>query len=160
MPSPWALAFWGREGLIFCLLKGFKDEILTRENTAQNDWINYTHPVTAWHPSVGGNFLKTFHCLVFYSHSGEECRGGLYFSLFSSSCGAAKSNMKVYPGKSYPVNLLIDEPSNPIPSWKAYSNSSIEMAKLFRLPKTSVNHNRINFTRFSWQGSLTLAKNC
>ena len=41
--SPWALAVRGREGLILYTLK---NGILTRESTAQNDRINYTHPNT------------------------------------------------------------------------------------------------------------------
>ena len=40
----------------------------------------------------------------------------------------------------------IDEPSNVIPSSSAFSSSAGLMAKLFRLPSTSVNHSRISRT--------------
>ena len=40
----------------------------------------------------------------------------------------------------------IEEPSNVIPSSRAFSNSAGLMAKLFRLPSTSVNQRRISRT--------------
>ena len=40
----------------------------------------------------------------------------------------------------------IDEPSNVMPSSSAFSSSAGLMAKLFRLPSTSVNHRRISRT--------------
>ena len=44
----------------------------------------------------------------------------------------------------------IDEPSKPIPSSNAPSSSSTEIAKLFRTPRISVNHRRMNRTSFSF----------
>ena len=41
-------------------------------------------------------------------------------------------------------NPSIEEPSNPIPSVNAPSSSCGVMAKDFRNPRTSVNHNRMN----------------
>ena len=41
----------------------------------------------------------------------------------------------------------IDEPSKVIPSSSAFSSSAGLIAKLFRLPSTSVNHSRISRTR-------------
>ena len=40
----------------------------------------------------------------------------------------------------------IDDPSNVIPSSSAFSSSAGLMAKLFRLPRTSVNHRRMRRT--------------
>ena len=43
-------------------------------------------------------------------------------------------------------NPSIDEPSNVIPSSRAFSSSAGLIAKLFRLPRMSVNHRRIRRT--------------
>jgi hypothetical protein len=43
-------------------------------------------------------------------------------------------------------NPSIDDPSNVIPSPRAFSSSAGLMAKLFRLPRMSVNHSRISRT--------------
>jgi len=63
--------------------------------------INYTHPVAERHPSKEGNFLEGLSLLDFLFPSWEGFRGGLYFSLFSSSSGTAKSNLKVYLVKTW-----------------------------------------------------------
>ena len=44
------------------------------------------------------------------------------------------------------LNPSMLDPSNVIPSSSAFSNSAGLMAKLFRLPSTSVNHRRISRT--------------
>ena len=54
----------------------------------------------------------------------------------------------------------IEEPSNVIPSSRAFSNSAGLMAKLFRFPSTSVNHRRMRRTLRSSTIRITYAFCC
>src|SRR4030042_3576729 len=49
----------------------------------------------------------------------------------------------------------MEEPSNPIPSSRAPSNSSTVMANPFKKPRMSVNQSRMNLTSFSFASFKT-----
>jgi hypothetical protein len=72
----------------------------------------------------------------------------------SGACGSAHGNSSKLLGSGRARTSAsctrekpsIDDPSKVIPSSRAFSNSAGLMAKLFRLPRTSVNQSRIRRT--------------
>ena len=56
------------------------------------------------------------------------------------------------------ANPWIDEPSKPMPSFMAVSSSSAVITKVFRKPRTSVNHRWMNSTSFSRIVSMAFAR--
>ena len=72
----------------------------------------------------------------------------------SGACGSAHGrSWKVFGSGMASTSLSwtrlkpsIDDPSNVMPSSRAFSSSAGVMAKLFEVPSTSVNHSRMNRT--------------
>ena len=60
------------------------------------------------------------------------------------------SGMAIMSSSLCRMNPSMDEPSKTSPSFRASSNSSTVMEKLFRNPSISVNHNWMIFTLCSW----------
>ena len=78
---------------------------------------------------ISQNMRATARCSVDRQGSSWKVSG-------SGSATISLSSMRAKPS--------IEEPSKPIPSSRAPSNSSAVMAKFFNIPRISVNHSRMN----------------